>query len=70
MATEPALEAVWRMERFVIAIVAGGIALVAGLWLVTLFEPFSAVWTVGAFLVVLGASALGAGIWSEVERER
>ncbi|PSQ37298.1 hypothetical protein BRD08_03050 [Halobacteriales archaeon SW_10_66_29] len=70
MATEPALEAVWRMERFVIAIVAGGIALVAGLWLVTLFEPFSAVWTVGAFLVVLGASALGAGIRSEVERER
>jgi type IV secretory pathway VirB2 component (pilin) len=70
MAIEPALEAVWRMERFVIAIVAGGIALVAGLWLVTLFEPFRAVWTVGAFLVVLGASALGAGIWSEVERER
>ena len=58
------------MERFVVAIVLGGVALVAGLWLVTLSGTFSTAWLAGAVLVCLGLLGLGAGIWSEVELDR
>ena len=55
------------MERFVRVIVAGGVALVAGLWVVRLFEWGSTKSLAGAALVVLGACALGVGIASEIE---
>lgn len=55
------------MERFVQLIVAGGIALVAGLWLVRLLEAWSPPWLAGATLVVLGVLGLASGIRSEVD---
>jgi hypothetical protein len=55
------------MERFVRLLVAGGIALVAGLWLVALFESASLPWLVGLGLAALGTGGLGAGIASELE---
>jgi len=67
MATDPTIEALYRMERFVVAVVLGGVTLVAGLWLVTLFGTFSTAWLAGAVLVLLGLLGLGAGIRSEVE---
>lgn len=54
-------------ERFVRLIVGGGIALVAGLWAVTLSAPGSVGWLLGAALVLLGAGGLTVGIWSEVD---
>lgn len=56
-----------HVERFVVAIVAGGLALVAGLWLVSLFEARSAVWLLGLGLALLGVLGLAGGIWSQVE---
>lgn len=55
------------MERFVQLIVTGGVALVAGLWLVRILDAGSPPWLVGAGLVVLGVGGLASGIWSEVE---
>ena len=55
------------MERFVQLIVAGGIALVAGLWLVELFDWGSTRWIVGIALAGLGVGGLTAGIFSELE---
>ena len=55
------------MERFVRLIVAGGVALVAGLWAVRLFEWGTTPSLAGVALVLLGASALGVGIASEIE---
>lgn len=61
----------WRrardMERFVQFIVGGGLGLVAGLWLVTLFGRWSTLWLLGAALVLLGVAGLGHGIWSQVD---
>lgn len=61
----------WRrardMERFVQLIVGGGLGLVAGLWLVTLFGRWSLLWLLGAALVLLGVAGLGRGIWSQVD---
>ncbi|SDR34775.1 hypothetical protein [Natronobacterium texcoconense] len=57
------------MERFVQAIVAGGIALVAGLWLVELFEWWSLAWLAGVVLAVVGTGSVFAGIFSELESE-
>ncbi|MEM4782470.1 MAG: hypothetical protein QXG03_13045 [Halalkalicoccus sp.] len=51
-----------RVERFVKLIVAGGLALLAGLWVLALAEPRSTGWLVGAALAVLGAVSLFAGI--------
>ena len=55
------------MERFVRLIVAGGLALVAGLWLLELFARGSSGWLVGAALAALGTAGAFAGIFSELE---
>lgn len=54
------------MERFVRFIVAGGIALVAGLWLVALLERGSLPWLAGVALAVVGIAGLAWGIASEI----
>lgn len=54
-------------EPWVRLIVAGGLALVAGLWLVRLSTTWEPVRPVGLALVVLGVLGLGGGIWIEVE---
>lgn len=56
-----------QMERFVQLIVAGGVALVAGLWIVALFDPWSTVWLAGVALSLLGVGSLFAGITSEID---
>ncbi|WP_049927068.1 hypothetical protein [Halopiger goleimassiliensis] len=56
-----------RPERFVQLIVAGGLALVAGLWLVTLSAAPSTPWLVGVGLVLVGTTGLAGGIWTELE---
>ena len=55
------------MERFVQSIVAGGVALVAGLWIATLVDAGSLPWLVGVALALLGAGGLAVGIRSEIE---
>ncbi|EMA09086.1 hypothetical protein SAMN05443574_114117 [Haloarcula vallismortis] len=54
------------MERFVELVVAGGLALVAGLWTVRLAAAFSALWLGGVALALLGVAALGVGIAREL----
>jgi len=54
------------VERFVQAIVAGGLALVAGLWATALFAFGSPAWLVGVALVVAGIAGLSWGIYSEL----
>jgi hypothetical protein len=55
------------VERFAKYIVAGGLALAAGLWVAHVFEWGSNAWILGAVLVALGAGGLGVGIVSEIE---
>ena len=55
------------VEGFVVRIVAGGLALVAGVWLLTLATLWSVPWLFGTGLAVSGALALWSGIWSEIE---
>lgn len=55
------------MERFVRLIAGGGIALVAGLWIVTLLETGSIPWALGTVLILLGVGGLASGIWLEVD---
>lgn len=55
------------MERFVRLITGGGIALVAGLWIVTSQETWSISWLLGAALVLLGIGGLSGGIWIEID---
>lgn len=55
------------MERFVRAIVGGGLALVAGLWALSLSSPLTGPWLVGALLAILGTGGLAAGIGSRIE---
>lgn len=50
------------VEPFVRRIVAGGLAVIAGLWTVTLLEPGSAAWLVGPVLLFGGVASLVAGI--------
>jgi dipeptide/tripeptide permease len=54
------------MERFAQYVVAGGLALVAGLWATSLASQASARWLLGVALAALGAVTLSAGIWREV----
>mgnify|MGYP006287547431 CR=1 FL=1 len=54
------------VERFVQAIVTGGLALVAGLWATELFALGSPVWLVGVALAVIGIAGLSWGIYSEL----
>ncbi|WP_336363658.1 hypothetical protein [Halalkalicoccus salilacus] len=56
-----------NVERFVWLIVGGGIALIAGLWLVAFFDAWSIAWLAGAGLALLGAGSLGGGIDSRIE---
>jgi fatty acid desaturase len=56
-----------RMERFAKYIVAGGLALVAGLWVVELTAFGTIGWVVGLALVLLGIAGLSVGIHREVE---
>lgn len=55
------------MERFVQLIVVGGLALIAGLWVVTLLASRSGPWFVGIALVLLGIGGLAAGVRDEIE---
>jgi hypothetical protein len=55
------------MERFAEAIVAGGIALVGGLWLLEVGPDGPVRWIGGLALAVAGLGATGAGIWLEVD---
>lgn len=55
------------MERFARALVAGGLALVAGVWLFRLQPAGPASRYGGAALAIFGALALAAGIWMEIE---
>jgi hypothetical protein len=55
------------MERFVRAIVGGGIALVVGLWIATLLVAWSIPWLLGTALVLVGIGGLAVGIWSTIE---
>lgn len=58
---------VWATaERFVWFVVAGGLALVAGLWLATLFAAGSPGWVLGVVLAVGGVAGLAAGIRMEL----
>ena len=55
------------MERFVTLVVAGGLALVAGLWTLRLSAGWSTPWLLGAALAVAGLAALAVGIGRELE---
>lgn len=55
------------MERFAEAIVAGGVALVAGLWVLEFQPGGSAGWYGGAAVALAGASAIAAGIRMEID---
>lgn len=48
-------------------VVAGGVVLVAGLWLASLSGTASGPWLLGAALVLAGCGGLAAGIGREVE---
>jgi hypothetical protein len=56
-----------NMEQFVRTLVAGGVVLVTGLWIVTLVDRGTPPWTLGAAMSLLGAVALGVGIESQIE---
>jgi len=55
------------MERFARLIVAGGLALVAGLWIALLAEAWTATWLLGVAVAALGAGANVTGFVSELE---
>jgi len=55
------------MERFVQFIVAGGLALVAGLWGSQIADPQSQAWFGSVAVVVVGVVALAVGINSQIE---
>lgn len=56
-----------RVEGFVKLIVAGGLAMVAGLWLKALLVPGSTGWVLGVAVALIGIGSLGWGIWSQVD---
>ena len=55
------------MERFVQGLVAGGLSLVAGLWLTALTPWRSGAWLAGIAAAGLGVVALGGSIYSQIE---
>jgi hypothetical protein len=55
------------MERFVGLLVAGGLALVAGLWILALAPGGNPARYAGAALALAGAVALGVAIQSQVD---
>ncbi|MFB6223741.1 MAG: hypothetical protein ABEH86_08745 [Haloarcula sp.] len=54
------------MERFVKLVVAGGLALVTGLWMTRFAVSLSEIWLGGVALAFLGLAALGVGIGREL----
>lgn len=59
-----------RVEGFVIAIVTGGVAMVVGLWALSLSEGGTAWWSVGLCLGLIGVGLLGVGIGSQLRLGR
>ncbi len=55
------------MERFVGLLVAGGLALLAGVWTLHLTAQGSPPWLAGAALAALGVAGLAAGIGRELD---
>lgn len=55
------------MERFVQFVTGGGVALVVGLWIASLFGTGSGPWVLGGALAALGGGALLTGIAIEIE---
>ena len=55
------------MERFVRAILVGGVALVVGLWVASLVARWSALWLLGTALVLVGVAGLAVGIHDELD---
>lgn len=55
------------MERFVQAITGGGLSLVAGLWLLTLFPTGAVPYLMGIVFVGVGIGGLAGGIWVGLE---
>ena len=55
------------MERFVQFIVAGGLALLAGLWGSQIVDASSQAWLGSVAVVVVGVVALAVGINSQIE---
>ena len=58
------------MEPFAQLVVAGGLALLAGLWTLGLAAAFSPAWLGGAALVGAGVAGLTAGIDRELDLDR
>ena len=56
-----------RMESFVWNIVAGGIALILGLWLLEFGTAWTLLWGAGIALTAIGSFGLAIGIESEIE---
>jgi putative flippase GtrA len=56
-----------RVERFVQLVVAGGLALLSGLWLTALFAVATPGWTLGVALALAGVAGLAAGIARELD---
>ncbi len=50
------------MEPFVRWILAGGVALVVGLWVSTLTSPWSSPWLAGAMGSILGLAGITVGL--------
>lgn len=55
------------MEDFVQAIIVGGLALVAGLWVRTLTPGEVPTEILGVGLILLGIAGLGYGLWDVLE---
>ncbi|GAA0679796.1 hypothetical protein [Natronoarchaeum mannanilyticum] len=55
------------MERFARLIVAGGLALVGGLWIAMLADAWTPAWLLGVGVAALGAGANVAGFVGELE---
>ncbi|MFC4407370.1 hypothetical protein [Haloarchaeobius iranensis] len=61
------LDRVRAVEPFIRRIVAGGLALVAGLWLVRLTVRWTAPWAAGVVLALVGVAGLAVGVERQLE---
>lgn len=55
------------MERFVEAVIGGGLGVVAGLWLTHLYDPGTLPWSLGVGLALLGVGGLAGGIRAAID---
>jgi len=55
------------MKRFARLIVAGGLALAAGLWIAALAEAWTVAWLLGVGVAAIGAGANVVGFVGELE---